>query len=89
MAKKLGQNRIMSVYSSPTEVFFNGKKISELTINGDNQEIEIPTSLITGTDEITIKTGKNLFQRNYTDYDDMEFINIRVEYKEKSLFANF
>lgn len=89
MAKKLGQNRISSVYSSPTEIFFNSKKISELTINGDNQEIEIPTSLITGSDEITIKTGKNLFQKDYTDYDDIEFMNIRVEYKEKSLFANF
>ncbi|MBR2386421.1 hypothetical protein IKA92_03910, partial [bacterium] len=59
------------------------------TINGDNQEIEIPSSLITGNDEITIKTGKNLFQREYIDYDDMEFMNLRIEYREKSLFANF
>ena len=75
----------------PTEggIVVNGKKISELTINGDNQEIEIPTSLITGSDEITIKTGKNLFQKDYTDYDDIEFMNIRIEYREKSLFANF
>ena len=89
MAKKLGQNNIISVYSSPAEIIFNGKKISELTINGDNQEIEIPSSLITGNDEITIKTGKNLFQREYIDYDDMEFMNLRIEYREKSLFANF
>lgn len=89
IAKKLGQNNIISVYSSPTEIIFNGKKIAELTINGDNQEIEIPSSLITGNDEITIKTGKNLFQREYIDYDDMEFMNLRIEYREKSLFANF
>lgn len=82
LAKELGQNSVISVYSSPTEIIFNGQKIGELNINGDNQEIVIPNSLIKSTNELTIKTGKNLFQRSYTDYDDMEFANLRIEYKD-------
>lgn len=78
-AKNLGQNNITTAYSSPTEIFFNGQKIGELKINGDNQLIDIPAQLIKANNELTIKTGKNLFQRNYTDYDDIEIMNIRVE----------
>ncbi|MBR1976811.1 carboxypeptidase-like regulatory domain-containing protein [bacterium] len=78
-AKDLGQNNVAKAYSSPTEIFFNGQKIGELKINGDNQIIGIPNRLIMANNEITIKTGKNLFQRNYVDYDDIEIINVRIE----------
>lgn len=87
MAKELGQNAIVSVYSSPVEIFFNGQKIGELNINGDNQQIAIPNMLLKHTNELTVRTGKNLFQYNYTDYDDMEFANLRIEIVDK-VFAN-
>ncbi|MCD8024146.1 MAG: carboxypeptidase-like regulatory domain-containing protein [Candidatus Gastranaerophilales bacterium] len=83
LAKELGQNAIVSVYSSPLEIIFNGQKIGELNMNGDNQQIVIPSSLIKNTNDLTIKTGENLFQYKYTDYDDMEFANLRIEYRDK------
>ena len=79
LAKEMGQNRIASVYSSPAEIFFNGQKIGELNINGDNQEILIPRNLIRPTNEVTVRTGKNLFQHAYVDYDDIELANLRIE----------
>lgn len=88
MAKELGQNSIVSVYSSPTEIFFNGQKIGELNINGDNQEILIPNALVRPSNEVTIKTGRNLFQHAYVDYDDIEIMNIRIEKRAKQLYAN-
>ena len=30
-----------------------------------------------------IKTGRNLFQKDYIDYDDIELGNVRVEVKDK------
>ncbi len=87
LAKEMGQNRIASVYSSPAEIFFNGQKIGELNINGDNQEIIIPRNLIRPTNEVTVRTGKNLFQHAYVDYDDIELANLRVETREKQTFA--
>ncbi len=86
-AKELGQNAIVSVYSSPLKVIFNGEKISEIHLNGDNQEVPIPNSLIRETNELTLQTGKNLFQYEYTDYDDMEFANLRIEVRNK-MYAN-
>lgn len=87
LAKELGQNAIVSVYSSPVEIIFNGQKIGELNMNGDNQQIVIPNSLIRMNNDLTIRTGKNLFQYNYIDYDDMEFANLRIEIRDK-VFAN-
>ncbi len=86
LAKELGQNAIVSVYSSPFEVIFNGQKIAELNLNGDNQQVVIPPSLIRPSNILTLKTGRNLFQFKYVDYDDMEFANLRIEYQDK-LFA--
>lgn len=87
LAKELGQNAIVSVYSSPVEIIFNGQKIGELNMNGDNQQIVIPNGLIRNNNDLTIRTGKNLFQYNYIDYDDMEFANLRIEIRDK-VFAN-
>ena len=87
MAKELGQNQIAYVYSSPAEIFFNGEKVGELNINGDNQEVVIPRQLIRDNNELTIKTGRNLFQHAYIDYDDIEIANIRFEIKDKHAFA--
>lgn len=83
MAKTMGQNSIINSYASPPEVFFNGAKISEIQLNGDNQRIKLPNNLIRQNElnQVTIKTGKNLLQTAYIDYDDIEIMNIRVETK--------
>ena len=86
-AKEIGQNRIAKVYSAPSEVLINGQKIAKLELNGDNQEILIPKSLLKESNELLIKAGKNLFQTSYIDYDDIELANIRIEIKDKYGFA--
>lgn len=81
LAKSMGQNRIKGgAYSSPAEVFFNGRKIGELQINGDGQRIKIPNSLIKAdlTNQITIKTGRNMMPSDHIDYDDIEIMNISI-----------
>ncbi len=81
MAKSMGQNKINRAYSSPPEVYFNGNKIAELQLNGDGQKIKIPHNLIRQNqqNEVTIKTGRNLMQTAYVDYDDIEFMNLSIE----------
>lgn len=81
MAKSMGQNKIVSAYASPPEVYFNGNKIASIQLNGDGQKIKIPYNLIKQNqmNEITIKTGRNMMQTAYVDYDDMEFMNLSLE----------
>lgn len=80
IARSMGQNRIRNSYSSPPEIFFNGQKIAEIQLNGDGQRIKLPTNLIrqNQNNEITIKTGKNMTQTAYTDYDDIEIMNLSI-----------
>lgn len=80
MARSMGQNRIVNSYASPPEVFFNGSKIAEIQLNGDNQKIKLPNNLIrpNQTNEITVKTGRNLMQTAYVDYDDIEIANLSI-----------
>ena len=82
-AQRLGQSRVLTAYSSPPEIFFNGNKIAEIKINGDNQAILIPKSLIKYNQDnnITIKTGRNLYKTESIDYDDIEFTNLIFEIK--------
>ena len=84
MARKMKQNSIVNSYASPPEVFFNGKKIAEIKLNGDNQKIKLPRALIKPDDvnEITIQTGVNLFQKARLDYDDIELMNISIQTEE-------
>ena len=81
LARSIGQNKISNAFASPPEVFFNGNRISEIQINGDGQKIKIPPALVKKNDanEVTIKTGRNLMQTAYIDYDDIEFMNIFIE----------
>lgn len=81
MARSIGQNKISNAFASPPEVYFNGNKISEIQINGDGQKIRIPAGLIrrNQVNEVTIKTGRNLMQTAYIDYDDIEFMNLFFE----------
>ena len=81
MARSIGQNNISNAFSSPPEIFFNGNKISEIQINGDGQRIKIPHSLIrkNQVNEVTLRTGRNLMQTAYIDYDDIEFMNLFFE----------
>jgi len=80
LARSMGQNKIVNAYSSPPEVFFNGSKIAEIQLNGDGQRIKIPKKLIKPNqmNEITIRTGRNLAQKKYVDYDDIELMNLSV-----------
>lgn len=80
LAKSMGQNRIRTAYSSPAEVYFNGKMIGQLHVNGDGQRIKIPNSLINsnGKNQITIKTGQNLMPSDHIDYDDIEIMNLSI-----------
>lgn len=81
IARTIGQNRITNAFASAPEVYFNGNKISEIQINGDSQKIKIPPALIRKNqiNEVTIKTGRNLMQTAYIDYDDIEFMNLFIE----------
>ena len=81
LARSIGQNKISNAFASPPEVFFNGNRISEIQINGDGQKIKIPPALVKRNDvnEVTIKTGRNLMQTAYIDYDDIEFMNLFIE----------
>lgn len=83
MAKSMGQNKVHEAYASPPEVYFNGNKIAEIQVNGDGQKIRVPYNLVRQNqmNEITIKTGRNLMQTAYVDYDDIEFMNLTVETK--------
>ena len=86
-ARESGQNKIAKVYSSPAEVFVNGHKVGTLELNGDNIEIYVPKNILQESNELVIQTGKNLFQTEYIDYDDIELANVRVEVKESHRFA--
>ena len=80
LAKSMGQNRIKAAFSSPAEVYFNGKMIGQLQVNGDGQRIKIPNSLIIpdSRNQITIKTGQNLMPSDHIDYDDIEIMNLSI-----------
>ena len=81
MARSLKQNSIVNSYASPPEVYFNGSKIAEIQLNGDGQRIKIPNNLIRGgqINEVTIKTGRNMKQTAYIDYDDIEIMNLSIQ----------
>ncbi len=81
MARTMNQNKRPNAYASPPEVYFNGNKVAEIQINGDGQKIKLPPHLIkkNGINEVTIKTGKNIMQTAYVDYDDIEFMNLMIE----------
>lgn len=83
MAKNLGQNGIMNAYSSPAKVFINNQQVGEIKINGDEQEIAIAPSTFysNANNNISIETGINVLQKEYNDYDDIEFMNLILEVK--------
>lgn len=82
-AQRIGQSNVLTAYASPPEIFFNGSKISDIKINGDNQKIQIPKGLIkwNSPNLVTIKAGRNLYKTTYIDYDDIEFTNLLFEFK--------
>ena len=71
----------MNSFSSPPEVYFNGSRIASIQLNGDGQRIKIPNTLLRPgqMNEVTIKTGRNLKQTAYIDYDDIEFMNLTIQ----------
>ena len=83
LARQMGQSHVTTSYASPAQIYFNGNKIGEIKYNSDNQQILLPKQLIkqNGSNELTIKTGKNLFQKSYIDYDDIEVANLHIEFK--------
>ena len=82
-AQRLGQSGVLTAYSSPPELFFNGNKISDIKINGDNQKIKIPYELVhqNQMNNVTLKTGHNMYKITAVDYDDIEFTNLMFEIK--------
>ena len=81
LARGMGQNQIINAYASAPVILFNGHKIAEIKINGDNQRIKIPSELIrvNQQNELRIIAGRNLKQTAYVDYDDFEFMHINIE----------
>lgn len=81
LARGMGQNNITTSFASPPRVYFNGQKIAEIQINGDNQKIKIPNYLIRPNqqNELKIIAGINLKQTAYVDFDDFEFMNLNIE----------
>ena len=82
-AQRLGQSGVLTAYSSPPQLYFNGNKIADIKINGDNQKIQIPKALIKQSqiNNVTLKTGHNLYKISSPDYDDIEFTNLMFEIK--------
>ena len=82
-SQRMGQSHVKTAYSSAPELFFNGNKIAEIKINGDNQKIRVPDGLIKVNEKnnITIRTGRNLYKVSAIDYDDIEFTNLLLEIK--------
>ena len=62
------------------QIFFNGRKIGEIKVNGDGQRVKIPNSLIKAEspNQITIKTGQNMIPSDHIDYDDIEVLNLSI-----------
>ena len=89
MARDMGQSKVKTAYATPPQVFFNGNMIAELNLNGDNQQIKIPSNIIkqNNQNQLTIKSGKNLFQTAYIDYDDIELMNLFLETKSHSIIS--
>lgn len=77
-----GKNKIKA-YSTPLQVYLNSKKIAEIRINGDNQEISLPKALLkpNSYNTILLETGVNQQAATYIDYDDVEFMNVMIIYK--------
>ena len=85
MARDMGQSKVTTTFASAPQIYFNGNLIAELNLNGDNQQVKIPRSLLkpNSDNQLTIKSGKNLFQHAYVDYDDIELMNLFIETKSQ------
>ena len=83
LSRQMGQSRVTTSYASPAQIYFNGQKLAEIKYNSDGQQVLLPKQLIkqNGENEITIKAGKNLFQKSHIDYDDIELANMHIEFK--------
>lgn len=82
IAHKLEGKTNIKTYSSPMRIYINSKKIGEIKINADNQEIPLPKNILKSNfnNTIRIETGVNQQARTYVDYDDMEFMNILLAF---------
>lgn len=83
LSRQMGQSHVTTSYASPAQIYFNGHKIGEIKYNGDGQKVLLPKQLIkqNGDNEIIVRTGKNLFQTAYIDYDDIEVANMYIEFQ--------
>lgn len=82
-AQSLRQSGVKTAASSPVEVFFNSQKIGEIFVNGNNHILRIPPELvrINSYNHVRIETGVNLASSSRTDYDDIEFIHLVLEFR--------
>jgi len=81
-AQMLRQSRVTTSSSSPVKVYFNSRQIGEISVNGNNHVFRIPSGLlrINSYNQLKIKTGLNLNSIDHRDYDDIEFMNIVLEF---------
>ena len=72
----------IKAYSSSMQLYINSKKVTDIKINGDDQEIPLPVKLLkqNSNNTILIKTGINQQATSYVDYDDMEFMNLLLAF---------
>jgi hypothetical protein len=68
----------MGVSASPLLIKVNGTIISRVHVNGDNQKIMIPKSVLrtTGTNILEIEAGFHYPEPTRIDYDDMELMHL-------------
>ncbi len=78
MAHRIDGQRAIKAFSSPMQIYINSKKLGNIRINGDNQEISLPRNILkqNSTNTIRIVTGINQQASSKIDYDDMEFMNL-------------
>lgn len=83
IARKLNQGSTKNGISTPTKVYINSQKVGEIKINGDDQQIFVPVQLLKTNvyNQIVIETGKNIYSQKRVDYDDIEFMNIILEFR--------
>lgn len=81
-AQSMRQSNVLTSSSTPVKVFFNSRKIGEIAFNGNNHAIRVPSELLrlNSHNHVRIETGVNLSSVSRTDYDDIEFIHLVLEF---------
>lgn len=68
--------------SSPLEVRLNGQMVGRIGLNGDGQQLTLPTRHLSihGINVLEIRTGFQVPDGQYVDYDDIELMFLTLEF---------